>query len=146
MQLKVRYESFDQFFRLNVDNFKLVQSSTKQLKSPQELGMTGEIFLEAERLAFYYLKLKSVVSDLLFAVGASVLDAKHRIKTETAIVFRELSGAQGDKKTTLEADARIIKANQSYNDLLDLQEYLCNKRDDFANCHYYYKNMTQEKG
>lgn len=143
MSIKIRYESFDQFFRLNQDNFKRVQIARKELKSPQELGMMGDMIMQAEKLTYHYINLRSLVSDLLFGVTASVLDAKHGIKTQEAIVFREIEGKQGDKKILLEADQRVIQANQKYNDLLDLKDYLELKWKDFDTSHYYYKNLAQ---
>lgn len=142
-QIKVRYDSFDQFFRLNKENFQKVQSARKQMKSLSELGMTGDAIIESEKLAYLYLNLKSLVSDLLFGVAASVLDAKHNIKTQSAIVFRDLPGKQGEKDRMLEADDRVIKANKSYHDLLDLELYMKNKYADFESCHYYYKQLSQ---
>lgn len=143
MEIKVRYEGFDQFFRLNKEDFQRVQAARKQMKSIQELGMTGNAIAESEKLAYSYLNLRNLVSDLLFGVAASVLDAKHDIKTQNAIVFREMTGAQGTKTTLLEADPRVISAHKKYNDLLDLELYLKNKYSDFESCHYYYKQLAQ---
>ncbi len=145
MQLKIRYDSFDQFFRMNKENFQKVQQAKALLKSPQEMGMTGNALAEAERLAYEFLNLKCIVSDLLFGVGASVLDAKHKVKVNTAIAYRNTEGPQGDKKILIEQDALVVQANEAFNDLEDLKEYLLKKMEDFSASHYYYKNIAQGK-
>lgn len=145
MQLKIRYDSFDQFFRLNKEDFQKVQKAKTSLKSPQELGMTGNALCEAERLAYEFLNLKNLVSDLLFGLGASVLDSKHDIKVKTAIAYRNTEGPQGDKKVFVEADTLVIKSVQTYNDLVDLKEYLDHKYSDFESVHFYYKHLSQGK-
>lgn len=145
MEIKVRYESFDQFFRLNKDNFQKVQKARTSLKSPQELGMTGSLLVEAESLAYQFLNLKNLVSDLLFGVGASVLDSKHNIKNQSALAYRELTGPQGERKMMVEAESIVVNANKKYNDLNDLKEYLENKYNDCENNHYYYKQISQGK-
>lgn len=144
-QIKIRYDSFDQFFRLNKENFKKVQNAKTSLKSPQELGMTGNALCEAERLSYEFLNLKSIVSDLMFGLGASVLDAKHSIKVKTAIAYRNTEGPQGDKKISVEADQLVVKAVETYNDLLDLKEYLDHKYSDFESIHFHYKHIAQGK-
>ncbi|MCH9665564.1 MAG: hypothetical protein K0U41_06905 [Gammaproteobacteria bacterium] len=143
INIKIRYESFNQFFRINEKNFADVQSARKEMKSSSELGMTGDLFLEAEKLAFKYLNLDNLVSDLLFGVSASLLDAKHDIKNQMALAYRDQSGAQGEKKIMAEADARVTTAVQKFNDLNDLNEYLNNKKKDFEKCYYHYKHIYQ---
>lgn len=144
-QIKIRYDSFDQFFRLNMDDFKKVQAARKEMKSPQDLGLSGSALLEAERLAYQFLNLKSLVSDLLFSVGASVLDAKQDIKNQYAIAYRDADGGVSDRKIFAESDSRVIKAHERFNDLQDLQDYLKNKYGDFESTHYYYKQIAQGK-
>lgn len=114
-----------------------------QLKSPQELGMSGDAIIESEKLAYHYLNLRNLVSDLLFGLSASVLDAKHDIKSQRALAYRDLTGAQGERNTMADADSKVIKANQKFNDLNDLMEYLRNKYDDFEKDHFYYKQIAQ---
>lgn len=145
MQIKVRYVSFDQFFRLNTEEFKRVQQAKTSLKSPQELGMTGNVLGEAENLAYQFLNLKNLVSDLLFGISASVLDSKHNTKVQTALAYRDLPGKIGDKKVQVEAQENVIESHQQFNDLLDLKEYLINKYNDFEANHYYYKQLSQGK-
>lgn len=143
MDIKVRYESFNQFFRLNKEDFQRVHSARKQMKSLAELGVTGNALIESEKLAYQYLNLKNLVSDLLFGIAASVLDAKHDIKNQKALSYRDLKGAQGERNILLESDKRVVSANEKYNDLLDLELYLKNKYADFESCHYYYKQLSQ---
>jgi len=146
LDIKIRYGSFDQFFRLNMENFQRVQAARTKLISPAELGMTGSATIEAEKLSYLFLNLLSTTSDLMFGLSASVLDAKHDIKTQTAIAYREMGKKpQGEKKIEVEADIRVVTANQKYNDLLDLKEYLSNKYSNFETTHYYYKNLAQGK-
>ena len=143
MKIEIRYKNFDQFFRLNEEGFKRVQGARKEMKSIQDLGMSGNALAEAEKLGYHYLNLKNLVSDLLFCVGASVLDAKHDIKTQGAVAWRELSGSAAEKKVLVEGEEIVVNANKRYNDLKDLETYLENKREDFETCHYYYKQLAQ---
>lgn len=143
MEYKIRYESFDQFFRVNSESFKQVQSAKTQLKSPQQLGMSGNAIIESEKLAFHFLNLENLVSDLLFALGASVLDAKHDIKNQMGLAYRDLSGSATERSKLIESDERVIKAHNKYNDLHDLEDYLKNKYSDFEKNHYYYKQLSQ---
>lgn len=145
MQIKVRYKSFHHFFENNKENFKSVQRARKEMKSLQELGMGGNALAESEKLGYHYLNLKNLVSDLLFGVAGSVLDAKHDIKNQTALVYRDLTGSAAERKIILESDIRVTTANQKYNDLLDTELYLKNKYEDFDSCHYYYKQLAQGK-
>ncbi len=145
-EIKIRYKSFDQFFRLNKENFQRVQAARKDMRSPAELAMTGSATIEAEKFSYQFLNLKQTTSDLMFGLGASVLDAKHDIKTQTAVAYRELAGKpQGEKKIEVEAQEKVVAANKTYNDLNDLKEYLMNKYSDFESTHYYYKNLAQGK-
>jgi len=145
MQLKIRYDSFDQFFRLNEERFKRVQAARKELKSPQELGITGNALAESEKLAYHYLNLKNLVSDLLFGIGASVLDAKHLVKVQTAVAYRAAVGPVSEKKIMIEASPIVEAAVEKFNDLGDLKDYLENKREDFETCYYYYRKVSGGK-
>lgn len=141
--LKIRYDSFDQFWRVNQEVFKEIQNATKELKSLSELSMTGNALLEAERLAFRYLNLKSKVSDLMLGLNGSVLDAKANIKVQYGIAYRELSGSVKEREYIANTDKRVIEANSTFNDLHDLLEYLKGKYGDFESSHYYYKNLSK---
>jgi hypothetical protein len=141
--MKLRYGSFDQFWRVNQDKFVQIQNATKELKSPVELGMTGQALLEAEKLAFRYLNLKSMVNDLMLGLSGSVLDAKANIKNQYGIAYREMSGSIKEREHCANSDTRGVEADQVYNDLDELQSDLEGKLSDYESAHYYYKKMTQ---
>jgi hypothetical protein len=139
----IRYTSFQDFASRNDKNFSLVVAAKTKMKSITDLSITGQALDTAEELAFEFLNLKNIVTDLMFGLSASVLDAKTKVKEMEGICFRDLTGSAADRARLLQTDPRWIQANQTYNDLLDLSEYLTNKSKDFETNYYYYRGLSQ---
>ena len=147
MYFKKRYKDSVEFHNQNQIEFDRVRSATSKLKSMTELGVSGFAIAEAEKLTYEYLNLSSVCSDLLFGLGASVLDAKSRYKQIEGMFFRDLSvkTPAADKVKLVQCLPTYIQADQDYNDLLDLKEYIENKKKDFDGAYYYYRDIANKK-
>lgn len=141
----IRYTSYKEFADRNSKNFEKVVTAKTKLKSVADLSMSGRALDAAEELAFEFLNLKNIVTDLLFGLSASVLDAKTKIKETEGICFRDLDGkSAADRCKLLQCDPRFVNANQIFNDLNDLNEYLANKAKDFETSYYYYRGLSQK--
>lgn len=141
----IRYTSFQDFSSRNKKNFDQVVAAKTKLKSISELSMTGQALSESESLAFDFLNLKNIVTDLMFGLSASVLDSKARIKEVEGTIFRELDGqSAAAREKIIQCDSRYVQAHQTYNDLIDLSQYLENKAKDFESSYYYYRGLANK--
>lgn len=142
----IRYSSYEDFSSRNSKNLELVIKSKSKLMSISDLSITGHSIGRAEDLAYEFLNLSNVITDLLFGLSASVLDAKTKLKEVEGIIFRDLGKmSAADKTKLIQADERYVKANQTFNDLTDLQEYLNNKKKDAETSYYYYRAIASNK-
>lgn len=141
----IRYSSYQDFSGRNSKNLNLVIAAKTKLRSIGELSIGGQALSDSESLAFDFLNLKNVVTDLMFGLSASVLDAKARIKEVEGTIFRELDGqSAAAREKQIQADQRYVQAHQAYNDLFDLQSYLENKAKDFETTYYYYRGLSNK--
>jgi hypothetical protein len=141
----IRYTSYQDFSNKNIKNLEQVIKAKTKLKSIGELSVGGQALSDAETLAFDFLNLKNIVTDLMFGLSASVLDAKAKIKEVEGTIFRELDGqSAAAREKQIQADARYVQAHQTYNDLFDLQTYLENKAKDFETTYYYYRGLSNK--
>lgn len=140
----LRYSSYEDFKSKNETNLDLVIQARFKLKSMSELAMTGSALTEAETLAFEFLNLGSIVTDLMFGLSASVLDAKANLKKMEGIFFRVSSKSAADKAKLVCEDPDYLAANQIFNDLTDLQEFLLNKKKDFETAYYHYRGIANK--
>ena len=82
----------------------------------------------------------------MFGLSASVLDAKTKVKEVEGTIFRDLGKmSAADKTKLIQADKIYVASNQIYNDLIDLQEYLVNKKKDAETSYYYYRAISSNK-
>lgn len=139
-----RYSSFEDFKSNNETNLDLVIQARSKLKSLSELAMTGRALDEAEALAYEYLNLDSLVTDLMFGLSASVLDAKANVKKLEGIFFRVSSKSAADKAKLVQEDPDYLAATQFFNELTDLQEFLLNKKKDFEKAYYHYRGIANK--
>lgn len=140
----LRYSSYEDFKTRNEKNFSLVFVARTKLKSNSDMGIGGQALTEAEGLSFEFLNLSSLVTDLMFGLSASVLDAKAKLKEIEGIFFRENTKSAADKAKLIAAEPNYIAATQNFNDLTDLQEFLLNKKKDFEAAYYHYRGISNK--
>jgi hypothetical protein len=140
-----KYSSYTEFQQQNDVHLQQVVNAKTKLKSVSDLAMTGQALTESESLAFEFLNLSQICTDLMFGLSSSVLDAKAEYKRVEGIFFRENTKSAADKAKLVQADDQYVKANQTFNDLTDLLEYLQGKKKDFETAHYYYRAMNSNK-
>ena len=141
----IRYTSFNSFSEKNSANFEKVVQAKSKLKSISDLSSTGRALEEAESLAFEFLNLKNIVTDLMFGLSASVLDAKTKIKEVEGTLFRDSNApSAAAKEKMILADPAYVSAQHMFNDLTDLYEYLSNKAKDFETSYYYYRGLSNK--
>lgn len=142
----LRYSSYEDFSGRNGKNLELVLKSKTKLMSLSDLSITGHSISRAEELAYEFLNLSNVITDLMFGLSASVLDAKTKVKEVEGTIFRDLGKmSAADKTKLIQADKIYVASNQIYNDLIDLQEYLVNKKKDAETSYYYYRAISSNK-
>ena len=139
-----RYSSYQDFRDKNAANLDLVIQARSKLKSMTELAMSGQALAEADALAYEYLNLDALVTDLLFGLSASVLDAKANVKKLEGIFFRVSSKSAADKAKLVQEDPDYLAATQFFNELTDLEDYLRNKKKDFEKAYYHYRGIANK--
>jgi len=141
--MAVRYDDFNDFYAKNTDAFQSLLTARNHMKSRQELALTGEALIEAERLSYVFLNFASLCSELRFGLVASVYDAKQAYKNASAQFMRSSDEKSVKaKELMLFADEVYEKQVKRYNDLFDLNEYLEKRYADFEKAHYYYKAIA----
>ena len=147
MFFKKQYKNSIDFHTQNQIEFDKVRTASTKLKSMSELSIGGSALYESEKLTFEFLNLSSVCSDLLFGLGSSVGDAKSKIKQIEGIFFRDLKTKTpaADKVKLVQCLSSYIEADQNYNDLNDLKDYIEMKKKDFDSAYYYYRDINNKK-
>jgi len=138
-----KYFNKEEFLAVNNENFSYVRSGASLLKRPEQMGMGGIPFAEAEQLSYTFLDLINKCSDLMLGLAASAADAKSRYKKAHALAFYRADGRVKDKEFAADMDDTYQREHTNHNDLSDLFEYLKMKREDFDKSHYYYKQMLK---
>lgn len=140
-----KYSSYGDFQEKNNANLCLILQAKVKLKSVSELAMGGQALTDSESLAFEFLNLSHICTDLMFGLSSSVLDAKAESKNVEGVFFRESPKSAADKAKLVQCEDAYIKATHIFNDLTDLLEYLQNKKKDCESAHYYYKGLANNK-
>lgn len=112
------------------------------MKSPQELGLSGQATLEAHRLSYVFLNFANLVTELRFGVIASLMDAKQGYRNANAQFMRSSNKSVTANKELVYADEVYQREHKKYNDLFDLNEYLEKRYEGFMATHYYYKKLS----
>ena len=138
-----KYLNKEEFLSVNGENFTYVQQGASLLKRPEQLGMGGIPYAEAEQLSYTFLDLINKCSDLMLGLAASAASAKSRYKKAHASAFYRADGRVKDKEFAADMDDAYQREHDNHDDLDDLFNYLKMKREDFDKAHYYYKQMLK---
>ena len=139
-----KYLNKDEFLSVNKEVFEYVTSGSSLLKRPEQMGLGGIPYAEAEQLSYVFLDLINKSSDLMLGLAASAADAKSRYKRAYAVAFYRADGRVKDKELAGDMDADFQRETTNHNDLDDVFNYLKMKREDFDKAHYYYKQMLKK--
>lgn len=138
-----KYLNKDEFLAVNGENFNYIKEGASLLKRPEQMGMGGLPFAEAEQLSYTFLDLINKATDLMLGLGASAADAKSRYKKAYARAFYDADGRVKDKEQAADMNSQYQIETTNHNDLNDIFDWLKMKREDFDKCHYYYKQMLK---
>lgn len=139
------YKTVQDFFALHQSKFDLVQNSDVKYLSLSQLMESGEALQRTEELAFDFLNLVNVVSEMSFGLSSAVLKSKECIKTTEGSLYRQLDGSAAERKMLIPSMQSHVDATSVYADLLDLKEYLELKLAGFNSAHVYYKNLASRR-
>lgn len=140
-----KYKCYDEFYHHNQVRFDAVQKAAAMLKAPDQLGndpSLGLAIAEAEKLSHFFLQCANTVTDLMFGVSASVLDAQANVNSVEGLLYGQKTGGATDRNRAVVSDPIYLDAVKHQNDLTDLKKYLEHKREDFMANHYYYKGLV----
>lgn len=141
-----KYKSYQDFYTINKAKFDVIQMSAAKLKAPRDLGKeSGMLLAEAEELEHFFLNAGGAVSELMFGLSASVLDAETNMNNVDGLLFSQKSGNATEKRAAVACDQQYLQAAAMYHELKDLKDYLERKREDFEKNHYFYKQFRSQK-
>ena len=139
------YNTIQDFFALHQADIDLIQKSDVKFLSLAELMVTGEALQKTEELAFEFLNLVNLTSELSYGLTSSLLKAKENVKTIEGSLYRQLEGSAAERKMLIPSMQNHVDAVAILADFTDMKDYLDLKLSVFNSAHVYYKNLAMRR-
>lgn len=139
------YNTVSDFFTMHQAKFDLIQKSDVKFLSLAQIMESGEALQKTEELAFDFLNLINITSELNFGLTSAVLKSKENVKTTEGSLYRQLDGSAAERKVLIPSMQSHVDATAILSDLVDLKDYLDLKLAVFNSGHVYYKNLAQRR-